>query len=62
MIRTYVAPYDGDRYYDLSAHTQEEAEQLAPALIDFGNLPCRLPDERWLYPAPPKQFSLFEEP
>lgn len=58
MIRTLVPPHDGIRYYDLSQHTQAEADQLAPELIAFGRLPCRMPDQYWLYPAPPQQLKL----
>lgn len=51
LTRTLVPPLEGTRYYDLSNHPLEEANLLAIELIDYGHLPCRMPDDYWLYPS-----------
>jgi len=51
MTRTFVPPPEGTRYYDLTAHTPEDANLLEIELIAYSNIPCRMPDDTWLYPS-----------
>jgi hypothetical protein len=51
LTRTFVPPPEGTRYYDLTAHPPEDVNLLAIELIAYGRLPCRMPDDTWLYPS-----------